>query len=415
MSTLLALLDCNNFYASCERVFDPSLINRPLIILSNNDGCCIARSNETKSLGVKMGIPIHQVQNLIETHQIAIRSANFALYSDLSNRVMSIVQDFYPQAEVYSIDEVFFQCTNNKNLISSLWELKNTVEQWTGIPVCIGVGKTKTLAKVANHVAKKSKTGIFCLNKNNTTSILGKIPVNDVWGVGRRFAGRLQTMKIQTAKQLQQAPAPWIRERFNVVMSRTQDELKGISCLSLKEMESDQKQILCSRSFGSTLSDYNELAQAVSSFVHRAAEKLRKRNLQATLLSVSINTNPYSKVDQQYHQSATIKLVPATASTRILTQHALTILKNIYRPHYPYKRAGVVLSELNRKEYYQQDIFNDRADDQLALVMDEINQCFGRDTIVPGRLAGHFHQWKMRQSYLSKAYTTNWEQLMRVF
>jgi DNA polymerase V len=197
-------------------------------------------------------------------------------------------------------------------------------------------------------------------------------------------------------------------------MSRTQDELKGISCLALEEIEPDRKQIVCSRSFGSTLSEYGELAQAVSTFVHRAAEKMRKRNLEITLLSVAINTNPYSQVDQQYHQSGTVKLVPATASTSLLTRYALTVLKKIYRPHYPYKRAGVVLSELSPKELHQQDLFNDRQDDKLSLVMDEINQRFGRDTIVPGRVMGHFHQWKMRQAHLSRAYTTDWKQLMRV-
>ncbi len=415
MPTLFALLDCNNFYASCERVFEPSLIDRPLIVLSNNDGCAIARSNEAKSLGVTMAVPIHQIQDLINTHNIAIRSANFTLYGDLSNRVMSIIQKFNPHIEVYSIDEAFFQCTVSKTLIPSLWDLKNTVEQWTGIPVCIGVGKTKTLAKIANHVAKKSSVGVVCLNETNTKRILEKIPVSEVWGVGRRFAERLETMKILTAQQLQQAPAPWIRQRFGVVMSRTQEELNGISCLALEEIEPDRKQIVCSRSFGSTLSEYGELAQAVSTFVHRATEKMRKRNLEATLLTVSINTNPYSEFDQQYHQSGTIKLVPATASTGLLTQHALAILKKIYRPHYSYKRASVVLSELSRKEHHQQDIFNDREDDQLALVMDKINQRFGRDTIVPGRLKGNYHQWKMRQAYLSKAYTTDWKQLMKVF
>ncbi len=411
---MYALLDCNNFYASCERVFDPSLINRPLIVLSNNDGCAIARSSEAKLLGVKMAVPVHQIQGLIKKYNIAIRSANFALYGDLSNRVMSIIQSFHQEVEVYSIDEAFFKCAESKVLSSSLWELKRTVEQWTGIPVCIGIGQTKTLAKAANHVAKKSGAGVFCLDNTNTNSILDTFPVEDLWGIGRRFAKRLEAMKINTARDLQKAPASWIKQRFNVVMARTQDELKGISCIALEAMEPDRKQIVCSRSFGSTLSEYGELAQAVANFVHRAAEKMRNRNLEATLLSVAINTNPYSKIDQQYHQSGTIKLVPATASTRVLTQHALTILKKIYRPQYPYKRAGVILSELSRKEQHQCDLFDDFQDDQLALVMDEINQRFGRDSIVPGRLMGHFQQWRMRQANLSKAYTTDWAQLMEV-
>jgi DNA polymerase V len=295
-----------------------------------------------------------------------------------------------------------------------MWELKKTVEQWTGIPVCIGIGKTKTLAKIANHVAKKSGAGVFCLDEANTDDILEKFPAGDIWGIGRRFAKRLEAMKINTARDLQQASASLIRQRFNVVMARTQDELKGISCIALEVMEPDRKQIVCSRSFGSTLSEYGELAQAVANFVHRAAEKMRNRNLEASLLSVAINTNPYSKIDQQYHQSGTIKLVPATASTRVLTQHALAILKKIYRPSYPYKRAGVILSELTRKNQHQLDLFDDAKEDKLALVMDEVNQRFGRDSLVPGRLRGHFHHWKMKQANFSKAYTTDWKQLMEV-
>lgn len=414
MSTLFALLDCNNFYASCERVFDPTLINRPLIILSNNDGCAIARSNEAKLLGVKMGVPIHQIQGLIKTHNIAVRSANFSLYGDLSNRVMSIIQRFHQEVEVYSIDEAFIQCVDTKSLISSMWELKRTVEQWTGIPVCIGIGKTKTLAKVANHVAKKSGVGVFCLDNTNTTAILETFEVGDIWGIGRGFAKRLEAMKIHTAWDLQQVPAALIRDRFNVVMARTQDELNGISCINLEETEPDRKQIVCSRSFGATITEYNELAQAVSNFVHRAAEKMRKRNLEATLISVAVNTNPYSKTDKQYHQSGTIKLVPATASTKALTHHGLAILQTIYRSGYPYIRAGVILSGLSRKELHQCDVFDEFQEDRLALVMDEINLRFGRDSIVPGRLMGHFHHWKMRQANLSNAYTTDWGQLMEV-
>jgi DNA polymerase V len=411
---MYALLDCNNFYASCERIFDPSLINRPLIVLSNNDGCAIARSNEAKALGIKIGVPVHQIQGLIKAKNIAVRSANFSLYGDLSNRVMSIILQHHTAVEVYSIDEAFIGCDDVKSPISFMCELKNTVEQWTGIPVCIGIGKTKTLAKIANHIAKKTGTGVFCLDEANTKDILEKFSTGEIWGIGRRTNKRLRAMKINTARDLQQAPASWVREQFNVVMTRTQNELNGISCIALDEIEPDRKQIICSRSFGSTLSEYGELAQAVANFVHRAAEKMRKRNLQAILLTVAINTNPYSKIDKQYHQSGTIKLAQATASTKQLSHFALGILKNIYKPHYPYKRAGVILSELSSKGQHQRDLFDNFQDDSLALVMDKINQRFGRDIIVPGRLMGSFQQWKMRQTNLSKAYTTDWAQLMEV-
>jgi DNA polymerase V len=337
---MYALLDCNNFYVSCERVFDPSLLNRPVIILSNNDGCAIARSNEAKALGVKMAVPVYQIQGLIRANNIAVRSANFALYGDMSNRVMSIIHEHNTAVEVYSIDEAFFDCSKLKNSMHFLHQLKSTVEQWTGIPVSIGLGQTKTLAKIANHIAKKSGSGVFRLDQSNTSSSLEKLPVGEIWGVGRRCTQRLEAMQIRTARALQQAPAPWIRERFDVVMARTQDELNGISCIALAATEADRQQIVCSRSFGSTLSAYGELAQAVATFVHRAAEKMRKRKLEATLISVAINTNPYSKVDQQYHQSGTIKLVPATASTQRLTQHALDYIKKHLSPRHALQKGG---------------------------------------------------------------------------
>ncbi|MEE9426058.1 MAG: DUF4113 domain-containing protein [Methylococcales bacterium] len=252
------------------------------------------------------------------------------------------------------------------------------------------------------------------MSETNTDSILKQLPVGKLWGIGRRWSARLETMGILTAWDLQQAPLLWIRAGFNVVLSRTQQELNGITCLELETVQADRQQIICSRSFGSTFSDYGELAQAVSTFVHRATEKLRKRHLETALLSVAINTNPYSTVDQQYHQSGTVK-IPATASTRLITHHALAILKTIYRPEYAYKRAGVVLSALRRQTQHQQDLFDDSHADQLSPVMDTINQRFGRDVIVPARLMGHFHQWTMRQAHLSQSYTTDWRQLMEVF
>ncbi len=410
---MFALLDCNNFYVSCERVFDPSLFDRPNIVLSNNDGCAIARSHEVKALGIKMGTPVYQLQRLIKTHNIAIRSANFALYGDLSNRVMSIIQAQHASVEIYSIDEAFIDCGDLKNPIQAMQILKRDVEQWTGIPVCIGMGQTKTLAKAANHIAKINGSDVFSIDETNMNSVLENIPVGKLWGIGRRWSKRLEAMNIHSALDLQNAPALWIRQHFNVVLSRTQRELSGISCLALESIEPDRQQIICSRSFGSTLSDYHELAQAVSTFVHRAAEKMRRRNLETTQISVAINTNPYSRVDQQYHQSG-IANIPVTASTRVLTKHALAILDKIYRSHYAYKRAGVVLLELNRKEHHQYDFFHDTKSDQVHQVMDAINQRFGRDVIVPGRLAGHCRQWTMRQENLSKSYTTDWTQLMEV-
>lgn len=410
---MFALLDCNNFYVSCERVFDPSLIDRPTIVLSNNDGCAIARSHEVKALEIKMGTPVYQLQHMIKTHKIAVRSANFTLYGDLSNRVMSIIQAQHRDVEVYSIDEAFIKCSDLKHPVSAMQRLKRRVEQWTGIPVCIGIGQTKTLAKVANHIAKTSGNGVFEIDDTNTTTVLANMPVGTLWGIGRRWNRRLKALNIHTALDLQRVPASWIRQHFNVVLSRTQWELNGLSCLSLDMIESDRQQIICSRSFGSTLSDYQELAQAVSTFVHRAAEKMRRRDLEAAQISVAVNTNPYSTLDKQYHKSGMTN-IPATASTRVLTRYALAILSKIYRPDYAYKRAGVVLSELRRTQHHQCDLFQNNQSDRSYHIMDAINQRFGRDVIVPGRMVGHFRQWAMRQENLSRAYTTDWTQLMEV-
>ena len=411
---MFALIDCNNFYASCERVFDPSLINRPVIVLSNNDGCAIARSNEVKALRIDMAVPIHQIQNQIKKHNIAVRSANFALYGDMSNRVMSIIQTQNPNVEVYSIDEAFFDCGDVPNLAVFMHALKQQIEQWTGIPVSIGVGKTKTLAKVANHIAKNNGTGYFALNEKNQADQLSNIAVRKVWGIGRRFAKRLEEMDIHTALDLQQASPRWIRARFSVVMARTQDELKGVSCIALESTEPDRKQIICSRSFGHTVNNYDELAQAVSNYVHRAAEKMRGRSLEAASIGVAINTNPYSKVDKQHHRSGALKLSCATSSTRELTIHALAILRKLYKSGFQYKRAGVFLSELSRPEGHQADLFSKPDNKALDSVMDKVNQQYGRSTLVYGRLLGSHTNWKMKQTQLSSGYTSSWDGLMKV-
>lgn len=411
---MYALIDCNNFYASCERVFDPSLIDRPVIVLSNNDGCAIARSNEVKALDIDMAVPIYQIQDEIKKHNIAVRSANFALYGDMSNRVMSIIQAQNPNVEIYSIDEAFVWCGDVPNLTEFMQSLAQQIEQWTGIPVSIGVGETKTLAKVANHIAKKNAIGCFFLTNQNLTKELKQFPVHKVWGIGRKFAKRLEVMSIYTALDLQQASPRWIRERFNVVMARTQEELKGRVCIALEEIEPDRKQIICSRSFGRMVSDYQELAQAVSTYVHIAAEKMRARNLETCMISVAINTNPYSKDDKQHHQSGSLYLTPATASTKTLIHHALAILNRLYKSDFQYKRAGVILSELAKPDNHQMDLFASLENQTLDALIDQINREYGRGTVVNARLLGHHVNWRMRQEKLSSAYTSSWAGLMKV-
>ncbi|MCH9699194.1 MAG: Y-family DNA polymerase [Gammaproteobacteria bacterium] len=415
---MFALLDCNNFYVSCERVFDPALLNRPTLVLSNNDGCAIARSNEAKALGIKMGTPVYQLKQMIRRHDIAVRSANFTLYGDLSSRVMTLITERYPQMEVYSIDEAFIDCSTLRAPLRQMQDLKTWIEQCTGIPVCIGIGTTKTLAKAANHVAKKSAVGVYEVTAGNRQQTLVDIAVSDIWGIGRGWSNRLQRLGIHTALDLQQAALPRVRKAFNVVLARTQQELNGISCLTLEEVEARRQQIICSRSFGSTLSDRQELAQAVATFTHRAAEKCRSRGLEALSISVMVNTNPYSSRDRQYHRSVTTKLASATASTRRLTHTALALLDAVYRPRYAYKRAGVILSGLQPQSQHQQDLFEYQQHgdqpDLLMRVMDRINRRYGRDVISPGRVKGQRKQWTMRQELLSPAYTTDWRDLLVV-
>lgn len=415
---MFALLDCNNFYVSCERVFDPALLNRATLVLSNNDGCAIARSNEAKALGIKMGTPVYQLRQMIRRHEIAVRSANFTLYGDLSNRVMTLIAERYPQLEVYSIDEAFINCGALRSPLQQMQELKTWIEQCTGIPVCIGIGATKTLAKVANHVAKTNAVGVFEVTTGNRQQTLAAIAVADIWGIGRGWSSRLQALGIHTALDLQRAALSRVRKTFNVVLARTQQELNGISCLTLEEVEAQRQQIICSRSFGSTLSDRQELAQAVATFTHRAAEKCRSRGLEALSICVTVNTNPYSSKDHQYHRSVTTRLASATASTRRLTQAALTLLSAVYRPYYAYKRAGVILSDLQLQSQHQLDLFEYQQhgdqSDPLMQIMDRINRRYGRDMITPGRIKGRRRQWAMRQELLSPAYTTDWRDLLVV-
>ena len=411
---MFALIDCNNFYASCERVFDPSLHNRPVIVLSNNDGCAIARSNEAKALGIKMGAPVHQIQNEIKRHEIAVRSANFALYGDMSSRVMSIIQEQNPTVEVYSIDEAFFYCGDLPNISKFMTELKAKVEQSTGIPVSIGVGKTKTLAKAANHIAKKAKTGYFVIDDKNQTTALKSMSVHEVWGIGSKFAKRLDVMNVHTAHDLQQVSKRWLRERFNVVMARTQDELRGIVCLELEVVEPDRKQIVCSRSFGQAVTELEALQQAVTTFIHVSSKKLRKRGLEASSIGVAINTNPYSKIGRQYHKSGSVNLGHATNSTQILTEYAMSILSRIYKKGYSYKRAGIFLNDLSKQNYHQHDMFSARSNTELDAVLDKINDRYGRESIGSANVFGANKDWKMKQNKLSPNYTSCWGELMRV-
>src|SRR5215469_14404964 len=416
MSSIFALVDCNDFYVSCERVFQPFLDNVPVLVLSNNDGCAIARSNEVKALGVKMGTPLFQMRTLIERHQVRVYSSNYTLYGDMSRRVHDILAALAPAAEEYSIDESFLRLDGIDDSAGHARHIRRTVRQWTGIPVSIGIGPTKVLAKVANHIAKKQPQygGVFMLPADYD-AFLATFPVADLWGIGPRYAAMLEQHGLQTALNLKQAPDAFVRQKMTVVGHRLLQELRGVSCLSLEEIEPQRKSICCSRSFGCGVTELTELSEAVCSYLSRAAEKLRRRQLAASYLSVFIRTNQFN-ADPKYSGGRGATISPASNNTLTLNRLAQQLLVHCYKKGFRYWKAGVLLEGLVPVDCIQGDLFQ-AADSprQKALMRawDRVNQRFGRDTM---QLAGQGlkPRWQMRREMLSPRFTTCWEELPRV-
>lgn len=413
---MLGLVDGNNFYASVERAFDPCLIDRPVVVLSNNDGCAIARSAEAKALGVKMGQPIHEVPRDIR-RQLVVRSANFGLYGDISGRIVSILRDLFPKVEVYSIDESFVSFDGIPDRDRAAREARGRIFQWTGIPCCVGVGATKTRAKAANKLAKKTPGGVVELS--DPWSQLVGYEVGDLWGVGRRWAARLGAEGILSAVDLMRADPETLRARYGVALARTQAELLGMPCSDLTESEPDRQQIVCSRSFGREVVELDELSQAVATFAIRACEKLRARNLQASGVWVWLNTNPFKEGAKQYHPSKAFNLIAPSSDTREVLSVAQALTRAMYRKGYRYKKAGVGLLDLTHGDTHQGDLFSriDPRATKLMEVMDAANRKFGRGAMGMASAAWRPKgkpQWTMRQENLSPAYTTRWDQLLRV-
>jgi DNA polymerase V len=416
MSPVFALVDCNNFYVSCERVFQPFLENVPVLVLSNNDGCAIARSNEVKALGVKMGTPFFQMRELIERHRVRVYSSNYTLYGDMSRRVHDILAALAPASEEYSIDESFLQLDGIDDAAGHARQIRRTVRQWTGIPVSIGIGPTKVLAKVANHIAKRQPQhgGVFALPADYDP-YLAAFPVGDLWGIGPRYAAMLKRHGIQTALELKQAPDAFVRQKMTVAGHRLLQELRGVSCLSLEEVEPQRKSICCSRSFGRGVTELTELREAVCSYITRAAEKLRRRQLAASYLSVFIRTNQFN-ADPKYSGGRGATISPATNNTLTLNHLAQQLLLRCYEKGFRYWKAGVLLEGLAAVDCVQGDLFQ-AADSprQQALMRawDRVNQRFGRGAV---QLAGQGLQarWQMRRERLSPRFTTCWEELPRV-
>ncbi len=417
MTRQIALVDCNNFYVSCERVFRPDLRNVPVVVLSNNDGCAVSRSNEAKELGIKMGQPWFQCKELAEEHGVLALSSNYALYADMSNRVMSILASYAPRQEVYSIDESFLDLSGVPKLRDLSYEMRERVFRWTGIPVCVGIGPTKTLAKLANHVAKKHprSKGVFNYNdlsEAQQTKLLSQITVDEVWGVGRKITKRLALHGIQTVQELRLAHTPTLRSEFGVMMEKTQRELQGISCIDLEEHASDKKQIISSRSFGKSVTELAVVQDALSVFVANATAKLRAQGGQAALVQVFLQTNRFKPQEPQYNPSMAVPLPQPTNDSLVVNRWVQHVAGLLWRDGYNYKKAGIMLGDISPISMVQGDLLEPLAigDNRLMRAIDGLNSRFGRGTIKVST-GGTREGWRMRQERKSPSYTTDWSQL----
>ncbi len=392
-----------------------------MVVLSNNDGCAIARSNEAKALGVKMGEPWFKLKDLARHHGIIAYSSNYALYADMSNRVMEILRGFSPQQEVYSIDECFLDLTGfeRRDLTDYGLEIRSRIKQWVGLPVCVGIGASKTLAKLANHIAKKNPEFNGVCDSNAMTeqewnNWLARIEVGEVWGIGRKLAPQLNAMGIQSVLDLKRADTATIRSRFSVVLEKTIRELNGTVCIDLEEAPPPKQQIVSSRSFGMPVTDLQSLAESVTLYMSRAAEKLRRQQSCAGSVHVFIRTSPFKPDEPYYVNSLTIPLPSPTDDTVKLVRAVLWGLRRIYKPGYRYQKAGVMLSELVPLDQCQGDLFAQTPQTtrsaRLMAAMDSINRSMGRQTV---KLAaeGFRQPWKMKQGNRSPGYTTRWAEL----
>lgn len=414
---MFALVDGNNFYASCQQLWEPQLRGKPLVVLSNNDGCAIARSAEAKALGITMGHPAHELGDLVRRHGLQIRSANFALYGDMSARVVAVLRDSGVPVEIYSIDESFLDLSRVRRRVDYAQELRERIRRWTGIPNCIGIGPTKTLAKAANKLAK-ARAGVVDLSYAPAREeALREYPVEDLWGVGRKWRAKLAAMGIHTAAQLLDAPADLILERFGVVLTRTQRELQGQACMGIEDVEPDRQQIMVSRSFGERVVDHDAFGQAAATFAVRACEKLRHRGLTAAGVWVFGNSDPFRPDLPQHNPSRTTPMPIATADTRIVLRVVRLLLQGLLKPGIPYKRAGVALLDLARPEDRQGDLFLPAVigNDAMMATMDRINRRFGRGTIGFGATGWQAQPtWGMKQRSLSPCYTTRLQDIPMV-
>ncbi len=422
MPTIFALVDCNNFYVSCERVFNPKLCGIPVIVLSNNDGCAISRSNEAKALGIKMGAPVFQIRDQIKANEVQVYSSNYTLYGDMSQRVMQTLAEFTPDIEIYSIDEAFLDLSGFTEYDYTDYghQIKHQTRKWTGIPVSVGIAETKTLAKIANNIAKKSKKagGVLDLTSSPYQDrALEKTKVEDVWGVGPAYTRFLKENGIRNARQIRDADDKFIKKRMGIVGTRLIHELRGISCYSLERCPPPKKGITVSRSFKHAIETLNELEEAVAAYVTIGAEKLRKEHSVSGVLIVFVMTNRF-QTQNQYINLKTLRLPVSTSDTSELIHYAHLGLKKIYRKGYLYKKAGVMFNDLVPENQIQSDLFDARDRNRsmkLMKALDNINIKMGSSTLKYAAQGLKQNQrWKTMFEHRSQSYTTNWNQLLEV-
>ncbi len=414
----IALVDCNSFYVSCERLFNPKIRKKPVVVLSNNDGCIISRSNEAKALGIKMGEPYFKAKEIILKNNVQVFSSNYSLYGDLSRRVMRTLKRFNVDIEIYSIDEAFLDMTNfsDKEVEEVGKEIRSTILQWTGIPTSIGIAQTKTLSKVANHIAKKKKTGVTSLiGLENIDPILEKVEINDVWGVGRQLTKFYNKNGIYNAKQLKNKSNTWIKKNSNVLGSRTAMELRGVPCIDLEKTPSKRKSCVVSRSFGKRVEKLQEMKEAVANYSLNASEKIRSESLNAKSITIFIRTSPFQSRFGYYSNSKTIDFPIATDNSIEIVKAAIEGLESIFKNGYRYQKAGVILTGLSNSNEGE-NLFSSEKDKKIGNLMrsiDKTNYRYGRSTLSLAS-AGIQKKWNMRREYSSKIDTADFYSLPKI-
>ncbi|MFN3851738.1 MAG: Y-family DNA polymerase [Spirosomataceae bacterium] len=417
---MFALVDCNNFYVSCQRVFQPQFNKKPVVVLSNNDGCVISRSEEAKQIGIKMGVPAFEVESYKKSHGLEVFSSNYTLYGDMSHRVMSILAKIAPEIEVYSIDECFLQLTGfseNFDFVAFGREIRQKILKYTGIPTCVGIARTKTLAKAANRIAKKLGTGVYMLDDEIDIQIaLSQLALEDVWGIGQRLAAKLKVDKVLTALDFTNMPQNWVQKKMTVVGVRTWFELRGKSCIKLEHTSPDKKAICTSRSFGKLLDDFTAIEEAVSNFTARCAAKLRRQKSCAGVLIVFLYTDYFRKDLPQNSKSITVKLPTYSNSSIELIQYACYALKKAYSSGYLYKKAGVIVTDIIPQEQVVVGLFDEIDREKHRKIMqtlDRLNHSFGREKVKIGK-QGFGKKWHLKSEHLSPCFTTKLSDVIRV-